>query len=289
MKTTSKNIWLSPSTDQVLLFKDHTGFYRGFNYQNPKTINSSVLGFNVYITNDEEIEFSDYYLDTLTNKVHLAKHSPVTMDCFKKIIMSSDFKLVPFLQGISIGFFDWFCAESNKNGNPIESVQIKKTIEIKPSGVLYECFIYEKEKTPWTQALNSHHKECSIKIMTVSVLNEDGTQTDITDKPRLWRGVDCSNSYSVVDESDSKKNNNTPLYSNYLMDNLQEIAENLVDRETNASIDSPYRKTLEKYVLLGLKSEEGRTTLDDMQYYMEYCQINPYVTPQEWLTNHKHY
>ena len=27
----------------------------------------------------------------------------------------------------------------------------------------------------------------------------------------------------------------------------------------------------------------------DMQYYMEYCQLKGYVTPQEWLKEHKHY
>ena len=27
----------------------------------------------------------------------------------------------------------------------------------------------------------------------------------------------------------------------------------------------------------------------DMQYYMEYCQRNGYVTPMDWLDNHKHY
>lgn len=27
----------------------------------------------------------------------------------------------------------------------------------------------------------------------------------------------------------------------------------------------------------------------DMQYYMEYCKSNEYITPQDWLSNHKHY
>ena len=34
-------------------------------------------------------------------------------------------------------------------------------------------------------------------------------------------------------------------------------------------------------------------TLDDMylnmQYYMEYCQLNGYVTPQKWLSELKHF
>lgn len=28
---------------------------------------------------------------------------------------------------------------------------------------------------------------------------------------------------------------------------------------------------------------------DNMQYYMEYCQKNEYITPQEWLENKKHF
>lgn len=27
----------------------------------------------------------------------------------------------------------------------------------------------------------------------------------------------------------------------------------------------------------------------DMQYYMEYIEMNGYVTPQDWIINHKHY
>ena len=26
----------------------------------------------------------------------------------------------------------------------------------------------------------------------------------------------------------------------------------------------------------------------NMQYYMEYCQMNGYVTPMDWIENHKH-
>lgn len=27
----------------------------------------------------------------------------------------------------------------------------------------------------------------------------------------------------------------------------------------------------------------------NMQYYMEYCQKNDYITPQDWIKNHKHF
>ena len=35
--------------------------------------------------------------------------------------------------------------------------------------------------------------------------------------------------------------------------------------------------------------EEEQKMFENMQYYMEYCQENDYVTPQEWLINHKHF
>lgn len=27
----------------------------------------------------------------------------------------------------------------------------------------------------------------------------------------------------------------------------------------------------------------------NMQYYMEYCRANKYITPQEWIEEHKHF
>lgn len=36
-------------------------------------------------------------------------------------------------------------------------------------------------------------------------------------------------------------------------------------------------------------AEYEKVKLFDMQYYMEYCQREGYITPQDWLDNHKHY
>ncbi len=33
-------------------------------------------------------------------------------------------------------------------------------------------------------------------------------------------------------------------------------------------------------------SKEG---YENMQYYMEYCRTNGYVTPQDWIEKHKHF
>ena len=35
--------------------------------------------------------------------------------------------------------------------------------------------------------------------------------------------------------------------------------------------------------------KDNRELWDNMQYYMEYCQRNGYVTPKEWIETHKHF
>ena len=38
-----------------------------------------------------------------------------------------------------------------------------------------------------------------------------------------------------------------------------------------------------------IKQTENQVMLENMQYYMEYCQSNGYVTPMDWLTKYKHF
>ena len=44
---------------------------------------------------------------------------------------------------------------------------------------------------------------------------------------------------------------------------------------------------------INIKSTKDTFTLDEMysnmQYYMEYCQFNGYVTPMDWIEKHKHF
>jgi hypothetical protein len=37
------------------------------------------------------------------------------------------------------------------------------------------------------------------------------------------------------------------------------------------------------------EEQENNEMYLNMQYYMEYCQSKGYVTPQEWIKNHKHF
>jgi hypothetical protein len=47
-------------------------------------------------------------------------------------------------------------------------------------------------------------------------------------------------------------------------------------------------KYLKKQLTIDSVSQQ-RELWDNMQYYMEYCQRNGYVTPKEWIEKHKHF
>ena len=53
--------------------------------------------------------------------------------------------------------------------------------------------------------------------------------------------------------------------------------------ETNNNI-----KSTNGFVTI-VEKEYSYNLLSNMQYYMEYCQANGYVTPQDWLNKFKHY
>ena len=57
----------------------------------------------------------------------------------------------------------------------------------------------------------------------------------------------------------------------------------LSDTEGNAIV-----KAMESYAALKV-AEATKEMYLNMQYYMEYCQMKGYVTPQEWIEKHKHF
>lgn len=72
----------------------------------------------------------------------------------------------------------------------------------------------------------------------------------------------------------------------------KEIRESIVFlREKNNTIPS---ETLEYMKVASLDKLEGKLRTEqemhlNMHYYMEYCQSNGYVTPMDWIKNHKHF
>lgn len=72
----------------------------------------------------------------------------------------------------------------------------------------------------------------------------------------------------------------------------KEIRESIVFlREKNNTVPS---ETLEYMKVASLDKLQGKLRTEqemhlNMQYYMEYCQANGYVTPMDWISNHKHF
>jgi len=59
---------------------------------------------------------------------------------------------------------------------------------------------------------------------------------------------------------------------------IKEITERISEAKKNGVLDS-----------VSHSDKDNRELWDNMQYYMEYCQKNGYVTPKEWIENHKHF
>lgn len=53
--------------------------------------------------------------------------------------------------------------------------------------------------------------------------------------------------------------------------------------------DSDEVLTLFWTMLDDIKKNANTEMYSNMQYYMEYCEKNEYVTPQDWLEKHKHF
>lgn len=47
--------------------------------------------------------------------------------------------------------------------------------------------------------------------------------------------------------------------------------------------------TLFWLIYRNIEENGNRIMFENMQYYMEYCLSNDYVTPMEWLSKYKHY
>jgi len=48
-------------------------------------------------------------------------------------------------------------------------------------------------------------------------------------------------------------------------------------------------RVIEEKDIPSIASEIESEMYENMQYYMEYCQREGYVTPQEWIEKHKHF
>lgn len=54
-------------------------------------------------------------------------------------------------------------------------------------------------------------------------------------------------------------------------------------------LDSPLGEKPQFKTEVYLKEQVDNEMYLNMQYYLEYCQSNGYVTPQDWIEKHKHF
>ena len=91
-------------------------------------------------------------------------------------------------------------------------------------------------------------------------------------------------------------------YNNGCVEDLEIVMENRVIKHIPWSKELESKYDYEKgYPVTGyvpkltngfvsiVEKEYSHNLLSNMQYYMEYCQANGYVTPQDWLNKFKHY
>lgn len=140
-----KNLYLLDTKDETIIHKD-SSYFLSNEPQVSSTINSSVVGKNIYITSDEEIQPNDWFIDTVRLLISRAQsleigtsqkvpiiiceyHGVYIESNCKKIVMATDLKLIrssSLVQYINLDFLNWFINKANDSGQPIDQVEISK-------------------------------------------------------------------------------------------------------------------------------------------------------------------
>ena len=127
---TNKNIWLLLTHEESIIHHDHTGFFLSENFQNSKSINSSVTGINAYITKeDEDINENDFIITKDGRLLQVTYLLSKELQGASKVVLSTDKSIIRnssiFL--IKQEFLKWFVEKANDSGKPIDIVEVKKT------------------------------------------------------------------------------------------------------------------------------------------------------------------
>lgn len=102
MERKRANIILLPTTEESLILRNTYKYTPA--HGNPLVFNEGQIknyeergyeSIKMYVTSKTDIiRGGDEFLDSLTNKIHVAGDRPVTMKCFHKVIASSEFTLL---------------------------------------------------------------------------------------------------------------------------------------------------------------------------------------------------
>lgn len=155
--------------------------------------------------------------------------------------------------------------------------RFSNSVVARPSNQFLDAYIREYNKA---NIIEDVLVELKIKEGTINFFSEESNITDsevkvAPDNTITIRSIDALQKAPLPD-----------IYSGTL--NSQRIRRyKMVAEEyniTETSVSDIFCKGADWY-----KSLIENVVLENMQYYMEYCQSNGYVTPKDWLEKHKHF
>jgi hypothetical protein len=90
--------------------------------------NIHKIGKELFITSDEEIKEGDYYITPNNTVLKALGPMLINVEDYKKIILTTDFRLAPDVQKIDDEFLEWF--EKNPSCEEVKVENVYKTASI---------------------------------------------------------------------------------------------------------------------------------------------------------------
>jgi hypothetical protein len=184
------------------------------NYQDSKTINSTVEGRNIYITSDEEIKEEDWFYNIISLKpepfkacengdgyVNCNKYSHYRIDC-KKIILTTDQDLIKDgVQAITDEFLEWFVKNPSCEHVSVQKRYSEFTVE---PFVGYKIIIPQEDKIDLAKLRTT---QFSLEMATNAIQEaKQETLEEVAEKySQGWGENDDVKSFIAGDEWQAKR------------------------------------------------------------------------------------
>ena len=126
------------------------------------------------------------------------------------------------------------------------------------------------------------------------ILSNECQKIIATTNPKLWKDGVGKIGFDFIHLFIKKSNEDTPIKQVMLEyePKMQKIATGEVIMGSEAEYNLQLKTRSNGTVIVSpVNAKEYTETelFENMQYYMEHCQMKGYVTPQEWLNKHKHF
>jgi hypothetical protein len=140
-----KNLHILPTEEESRLqVNKHKKMFLS---QEPKAY-LACINQNIYITNDEEIKEGDYYITPNNTILKALGPMLINVEDYKKIILTTDFRLAPDVQKIDDEFLEWFV--KNPSCERVEVIHWEGYSDI---GLLNYEIIIPKQEPDYTALL----------------------------------------------------------------------------------------------------------------------------------------